>query len=235
MENYKTYQLMKEIPSDERPYEKCRAYGPGALSDAELLAVILRTGSKGCSALDLARRLLHTPICRDGIQGICGFTLAELMKQKGIGKVKGIQILCVAELSRRIAKSTAGRKLCFTSPDTIADYYMEDLRHEKQERIILIMLNTKGDLICDRQIFSGSVSSSLVSPRELFLEALKNEAVNIVLLHNHPSGDPSPSKEDLILTKRLCECGQILNIPVLDHIIIGDRRYFSFREGQLLH
>ncbi len=234
MEQIITGQLMRDLPSDERPYEKCRSYGPGALSDAELLAVVLRTGSKGQSALSLARRLLQTPNCRDGIQGICNYSLAELTKQKGIGAVKGIQILCVAELSRRIAKSTAGRRLCFSSPETIADYYMEDLRHEKQEKIILILLNTRGDMICDRVMYSGTVSFSPVSPREIFLEALRYEAVNIVLLHNHPSGDPTPSREDILLTKRLLECGRLLNVPLTDHIIIGDRKYLSFREEGLL-
>ncbi len=225
---------IKELPSDERPYEKCRQSGPGALSDAELLAVILRTGSKGMSSLSLARKLIQSEQCKDGIQGICNFTLKELMKLKGIGIVKGIQILCVGELSRRIAKSTARQKLSFTSPQSIADYYMEDLRHEKQEKIVLVLLDTRGNLINDKHIFSGSVSASLVSPREIFLEALKQEAVSVVLLHNHPSGDPTPSQEDMVLTSRLAQCGKLLNIPLTDHIIIGDRKYISFREKNLL-
>lgn len=225
---------IKELPSDERPYEKCRKNGPGTLSDAELLAIILRTGSKGMSSLSLARKLIQSEQCKDGIQGICNFTLNELMKLKGIGIVKGIQILCVGELSRRIAKSTARKRLSFTSPDSIADYYMEDLRHEKQEKIVLVLLDTRGNLIHDKYIFSGSISQSLASPREIFLEALKQEAVNVVLLHNHPSGDPTPSREDIALTSRIAQCGKLLNIPLTDHIIIGDRKYVSFREQKLL-
>ncbi len=228
------YQLIKELPSEERPYEKCCTYGPGALSDAELLAVILRTGTKGRSSLSLARQLLMSPQCKEGIQGLCRFSLAQLQKQKGIGKVKGIQILCVAELSRRIAKSTARNQLSFTSPESIANYYMEDMRHEKQERILLVLLNARGDLICDRFLFSGTISSAIASPREIFLEALKYEAVNLVLLHNHPSGDPSPSEEDIYLTARLSECGRLLDVPLMDHIIIGDRKYMSFREENLI-
>lgn len=227
-------ELIKEIPSDERPYEKCRQHGPGALSDAELLAVILRTGSKGMSSLSLARKLIQSEQCKDGIQGISNFTLKELMKLKGIGIVKGIQILCVGELSRRIAKSTAKKRLSFTSPGSIADYYMEDLRHEKQEKIVLVLLDTRGNFISDKYIFSGSISQSLASPREIFLEALKQEAVNVVLLHNHPSGDPTPSREDVAMTARVAQCGRLLDIPLTDHIIIGDRKYVSFREQKLL-
>lgn len=225
---------IKELPSDERPYEKCCQHGAGALSDAELLAVILRTGSKGMSSLSLARKLIQSEQCREGIQGICSYSIQELRKIKGIGQVKAVQILCVGELSRRISKSRARKKLSFTSPSSIADYYMEDLRYEKQEKIVLIMLDTRGNLIGDKSVFSGSVSSSLASPRELFLEAIKQEAVHIVLLHNHPSGDPSPSKEDIALTSRIAQCGKLLNIPLTDHIIIGDRKYVSFREQKLL-
>ncbi len=228
------HDLMKQLPADERPYEKCRCYGPGALSEAELLAVILRTGSRGRSALSLARTLLQSPKCRDGIQGITQFTLSELMREKGVGTVKGIQILCVAELSRRIAKSSAGKRLRFTSPKTVADYYMEDLRHKKQEQILLVLLNGRGELICDRRVFEGTVSASLVSPREIFLEAMKYDAVNLILLHNHPSGDPAPSKEDLALTERMAGCGRLMDMPLLDHIIIGDRNYYSFREEKRL-
>lgn len=227
-------ELIKDLPLDERPYEKCEKLGSQALSDGELLAVLLRTGSHGQSALALARRLLSLPECKCGIQGITHLRMNRLRELKGIGKVKAIQLLCLAELSRRIAKSSAGEQLSFTSPETIAAYYMEDLRHEQQEQILAVYLNTRGHLICDRRLFRGTVSASLASPREIFMEALRCEAANMILLHNHPSGDPTPSQPDMEITERVFESGKMLDIPLLDHIIIGDRRYFSFREARLL-
>lgn len=227
-------EMIKDLPLDERPYEKCEKLGAQALSDGELLAVLLRTGSQGQSALALARRLLSLPECKCGIQGITHLQMKRLCEQKGIGKVKAIQLLCLAELSRRIAKSSAGEQLSFTSPETIAAYYMEDLRHEKQEQILAVFLDTRGHFICDRKLFRGTVSASLASPREVFMEALRCEAANMILLHNHPSGDPTPSQADIQITQRIEEGGKMLDIPLLDHIIIGDRRYFSFREADLL-
>lgn len=225
---------MKELHESEQPYEKCLKYGTGALSDDELLAVIIRTGSKGEKSVELSKKILQLSDFDKSILGIHHLSIQELMKVKGIGKVKAIQIQCVAELSRRLAKATALNHLCFTTPATIADYYMEDLRHQVQEHLILVLLNTKSKLIKDILLTKGTVNSSLISPREIFIEAVKKDAVYIILIHNHPSGDPSPSNEDIAVTKRIKEAGQLIGILLIDHIIIGDNRYVSLKERGIL-
>lgn len=226
-----TASTMKNIPEEERPYEKCIAKGAAALSDAELLAVILRTGSRGESALELSRNVLAQN--RSGLLGIYHMSISDLQKIRGLGKVKAVQIKCVAELSRRIAKAGFSESVAFSDPFAVAEYYMEELRHEEQELLMLVMLNSKGRLIQDRVISKGTVNASLVSPREIFIEALRHQAVSILLLHNHPSGIPDPSREDLLLTERVRQAGAMLGIELLDHIIIGDRKSVSLREHGL--
>ncbi|HIQ95265.1 MAG TPA: DNA repair protein RadC [Candidatus Limivivens merdigallinarum] len=227
MTNEKT---MKDLPKDEKPYEKCLSFGPQHLTDAELLAVLLRSGVKGMSALELSRKLLTASGFRKGLVGLYQLDIDELKKLPGIGEVKAIQIKCLLELSRRISKMNFEEKLSFHDPMSIAQYYMEDFRHCQQEQIYLLMLDTKGKLLAEKVISKGTVNASLVSPREIFLEALSHHAVSIVLLHNHPSGDPAPSREDLLLTERIREAGEILGIELLDHLILGDLKFVSLRE-----
>lgn len=224
---------MKDIPNAERPYEKCLKQGAEALSDAELLAVLLRTGTKGENVLALAKRLLY----EDGGAGLLGihqFSFQSLMKLKGIGKVKAVQILCLSELAKRLSKASVEPRLRFSSSQSVAEYYMEDLRHRNQEVMKLLLLNSKAELIDETNISKGTVNASLVTPRELFVEAPKKEAVSMILLHNHPSGDPTPSRDDILTTKRISECGLLIGIELLDHIIIGNNCYVSFREENLL-
>lgn len=224
---------MKDIPNAERPYEKCLKQGVEALSDAELLAVLLRTGTKGENVLALAKRLLY----EDGGAGLLGihqFSFQSLMKLKGIGKVKAVQILCLSELAKRLSKASVEPRLRFSSSQSVAEYYMEDLRHRNQEVMKLLLLNSKAELIDETNISKGTVNASLVTPRELFVEALKKEAVSMILLHNHPSGDPTPSRDDILTTKRISECGLLIGIELLDHIIIGNNCYVSFQEENLL-
>ncbi|WP_346663525.1 DNA repair protein RadC [uncultured Merdimonas sp.] len=224
---------MKEIPKAERPYEKCEKLGAAALTDVELLAVLLRTGTRGENAISLAKRILYSA-GETGILGIHQFSMERLKKIKGIGRVKAIQISCISELSKRLAKASYSSALNFSRPDTIAQYYMEDLRHERQEVMKLLMLNSKARLIGETNISRGTVNSSLITPRELFIEALQKDAVSIVLLHNHPSGDPTPSREDMLTTKRILDAGALIGIELLDHIIIGNNCYISFREEGIL-
>ena len=224
---------MKDIPNAERPYEKCLKQGAKTLSDAELLAVLLRTGTKGENVLALAKRLLY----QDGGAGLLGihqFSFQSLMKLKGIGKVKAVQILCLSELAKRLSKASVEPRLRFSSSQSVAEYYMEDLRHRNQEVMKLLLLNSKAELIDETNISKGTVNASLVTPRELFVEALKKEAVSMILLHNHPSGDPTPSRDDILTTKRISECGLLIGIELLDHIIIGNNCYVSFQEENLL-
>lgn len=217
----------------ERPYEKCERKGAGSLSDVELLAVLLRTGTKGENAISLAGRILYHA-GETGILSIHQFSIERLMKIKGIGKVKAIQISCISELAKRLSKACAQEALCFAHPETIARYYMEDLRHEKQEHMKLLMLNSKSKLLGETDISKGTVNASLITPRELFIEALQKNAVAIIILHNHPSGDPTPSKEDMLTTKRIREAGALIGIELLDHIVIGNNCYMSFREEGIL-
>ncbi len=225
---------MNEIREEERPYEKCLVHGASHLTNAELLAVLLRTGTKGLNALELSRTLLQYSDDEESILAIHHLSLQKLLKIKGIGKVKAIQILCLSELARRLAKATAKDGLVFNKPSTIAEYYMEDMRHQKQEYMKLLMLNTKGSLIGESNITKGTVNASLVSPRELFIEALEYGAVSIILIHNHPSGDPSPSQNDIYVTKQIKEAGKLIGIELLDHIIIGNNCYISFAEEQMI-
>ena len=204
------------------------------MTDSELLAVLLRTGTRGENALQLADKILHPVFSQKGVLNLHQWTYEQLMQIKGIGKVKAIQILCLAELSRRLAKATAQEGLNFSNPASIARYYMEDLRHEKQEVMKLLMLNSKSRLIGETDISKGTVNASLITPRELFIEALQKNAVSIVIMHNHPSGDPTPSREDMLTTKRILDAGALIGIELLDHIIIGNNCYISFREEGLL-
>ena len=225
---------MKSMPASERPYEKCEAYGAGVLSDAELLAVILRTGTRSMSSLELARELLLKFGSRRGLGFLREVTREELTSVPGIGSVKATELLAAGELSRRIARAEKRGDIALGRPKAIASYFMEDLCYLDHEEMWVAMFNTKNRLIHTETVSMGTVNASLASPREIFLNALRHHAVFVVLLHNHPSGDPEPSAADIELTKRLAEAGALLHIPVMDHIIIGDHCYLSFRERGLL-
>ncbi len=225
---------MKGLPESERPYEKCMLYGAQALSDAEILAAILGNGTQGKSALELGREILYERPGKEGLLGLSRLDEKQLQKIPGIGKTKAARLLCIFELARRISKETAANRLDFSNPRSVADYYMEDMRHLRQEQLLLIMLNGRNKLIKDKILFKGTVNQSFASPREVFLEALKAEAVYIILLHNHPSGDTTPSKADILMTRQMKEAGDLMGIRLLDHIIIGDRSYTSLCNQGLL-
>jgi DNA repair protein RadC len=226
--------VIRDLPAGERPYEKCEHDGPGALSNAELLAVILRTGSRGESSTALAGRILRST-SPQGILGLLHLTMPELMEIRGVGRVKAVELLCVCELSKRIWHSLAAAQVReFTSPEQIAGFYMEEMRHLEQEELHVLMLNNKNALIRDVSLFRGTVNLSVASPREVFLEALRNRAVGIALIHNHPSGDPMPSDADREFTRRIREAGEMIGIRLIDHLIIGDQNYFSFSEWGIL-
>ena len=225
---------IKSTNKENRPYEKLISKGPEALTDSELLAIIIRTGTYDKTSVELADEILNLSKGQ-GVIGLINLSVKELMKVKGIGMAKAVQIRSIAELSRRIAKShfSFTKTKEFISPDIIAGYYMEDMRHLTTEHLMMVMLNTKYRFIGDYELSKGTVNSSLASPREAYIEALKYEAVYIVLLHNHPSGDPTPSREDLITTKRMKDAGNIIGISLIDHIIIGDNKYISLKQQNL--
>ena len=225
---------MNEIPCTERPYERYEQIGASALSNSELLAIILRTGAKDNDILSLVAEIIN--LCDSGrnIARLVNIDENELLSIKGIGRIKAAQIICIGELAKRISLSKAEKNLSFCYAKTIAAYYMERLRHFQQERFVLAMLDAKNKLIKDEIISIGTISSTLVSPRDIFKTALRYNAVNIIVLHNHPSGDSRPSKEDIDITGRLVSAGNILGLKVLDHIIIGDKEYYSFKEKGMI-
>ncbi|MCI1306325.1 MAG: DNA repair protein RadC [Lachnospiraceae bacterium] len=225
---------IRQIPDGERPYEKCLRLGPEGLTDAELLAVILRTGTKGISSIRLADEVLDLCRFNRGLTGIYHLSVDQLCSISGVGRVKALQVICIGELSKRIAQTSAAGGLNFCDPATIAAYYMETMRHEEQEVVRCMMLNVKNRMLGDVLLTRGTVNLSLISPRELFISALSFHAVHMILVHNHPSGDASPSDEDIRVTRRIRDAGELLGIDLLDHIIIGDRCYTSLREQYIL-
>ena len=225
---------MKELPVSERPYEKCVRYGPEALSDSELLAVVIRTGSQGEKAVDLADRVLCS-LPERHLGGLFHISLAQLQEIRGIGPVKAVQLKCMAEFSKRMVRSRipVSRLQC-NEPEQIAAYYLPQMRYLETEQVLMLVLDGKDAMRGEIVISNGSFNSSMAAPREIFYNAIKNKAVNIILLHNHPSGDPTPSREDMVMTKRVSDIGQMIGITLLDHIVIGDNRYISFRESGYL-
>lgn len=229
----KQFLTQKELPVSERPYEKCERFGPEFLSDAELLAVLIRSGSKSERAVELAIRILNHPGQKHGLTGLYHFTQTELRKIKGIGKVKAAQIACAVELSKRLNSAVPAQKEEFNCPETIAAAYMEQLCHKRTEEILLLFLDTKGRKIADEVISKGTVNNAILDPREVLTAALRHEAVYLVVLHNHPSGIATPSEADIRVTRRLYEACEIVGIGLRDHIVIGEHCYFSMRERGL--
>lgn len=225
---------MQEKNKKMLPFEKSRKYGISALEDGELLAAMLRTGVKGMGVMELSEMILNSPKENPGLLGLNYLTEEELRQIEGIGEVKAFQLLCMVELARRMAKEEKKKGLCFNRPETIADYYMQDFRCMTQENLMLLLLNSRNALIKEILLTKGTVNASVADPRDIFIKALKYQAVSIILMHNHPSGNPSPSREDILLTRRISEAGNIIGIKLNDHIVLGDNCYFSFREKGII-
>ena len=223
--------MIKDLPMEERPREKLKSLGTGALSNAELLAILIRSGHKKESAVQVAMRILAQG---GGLRSLPDLSLEELQRFKGIGPDKAVTIKAALELGCRLATSPRETTGSITNPRQAADLFMEELRYKKKEYFKILLLNTKNHVISKEEISVGSLSASIVHPREIFSTPLRKSAASIILYHNHPSGDPSPSQEDLQVTRRLVEAGNILGVGVRDHIIIGDGCYFSFKEKGLL-
>ena len=223
---------MKNLPESERPYEKFLKYGEMKLSDAELLAIILKNGTMKETSLDVAQRILQGN--HGNLLNLYDLSYRDFMKISVIGKVKAIQLKAVAELSRRIAQTKSGYQFQMNTPASIADYYMERLRHSKEEILMCAYFDAKCFFLGDVQISKGSVNYAYVSPRDIFRYALDYESVQFVLIHNHPSGDSTPSEDDIRITNRIEKGAQILELELVDHIIIGDNNYYSFHENKLL-
>ena len=221
---------IKNLPESERPYEKLLSEGAEYLSDAELLAVIIKNGTKEENSLRIAEKILQGN--HKNLLNLYDLSLRELMQFSGIGTVKAIQLKAVAELSKRIAKTSSGYQLKMDTPSTIANYYMEQLRHKKEEVLLCAFFDSKCKFLGDALVSKGSVNYAYVSPRDIFYQAFDHKAVLFIILHNHPSGDPTPSEDDLRITRRIQKGAQILELEMVDHIIIGDNKYYSFKEHQ---
>lgn len=219
--------MIKNVPKEDRPRERAVRLGPNHLTNQELLAILLGSGSKEESVMTLAGRvLMHF----EGLKLLHDATIEELTAIKGIGPAKGVQILAAIELGRRMSQYKPHEKYVIRSPDDGASFIMEELRTLKQENFVALFLNTKNQVIHRQTIFVGSLNASIVHPREVFREAVKRAAASIIVAHNHPSGDPTPSQEDIQVTRRLVESGKMIGIELLDHLIIGDRKFVSLKE-----
>lgn len=223
---------VNDIPLNERPVEKLLQFGVESLSNEELLAILLRTGTKGENVIALSKRLL---IELDGLDGLLNVSFEEASKIKGIKKVKACQIITMMELFNRFKTLKSQKEnLKISSPKDVSTLLINEMSNFKQEVFKLILLNTKNIIIGTKDVFKGTLNSSIVHPREVFKEAVQRGSANIIVCHNHPSGDPNPSKEDIDITLRLKECGNIMGIGLLDHIIIGNNKYVSLKEKGII-
>lgn len=222
---------IKSLPAEERPMEKGLFQGMDRLSNAELLALLINSGTADKSAIALAEEVLGRG---KGIFGLRDMTAQELMEIRGIGEGKAARILASLELGKRVSSILPRDMVSIDSPESIAVLFMEELRHLKQETFRILLLNAKGEVISTEIISTGELTSTLVHPREVFRPAVKKSAAAVVLVHNHPSGDPQPSREDIETTSRLQECGKMMGIRVIDHIVIGDGIYVSMMSEGLM-
>lgn len=218
---------IREIPLDDRPRERLLKYGANALSVAELLAIVLRTGVHGCNAIELASHLLSQ---HGGLRGVSSMTVEEIAAVHGLGPAKAAQIKAAIEFGRRLVSASEEERPRIGSPLDVYNLLGPSLREERREHFVALLMDTKNGVIRQRTISIGDLSSSLVHPREVFVEAIRGSAASIIVAHNHPSGDPTPSPEDMAVTRRLKEAGDLLGIDLLDHIVLGDNRWVSLRE-----
>lgn len=222
---------IKEMPIEERPREKIINYGINSLSNAELVAVLLRTGHQQKSAIDLAQELLNT---FGGLTEVNTITYEELIKIKGIGRSKACQLLASVEIAKRLSSYKMKRQMKIKKPSDLNRYLKDELRNLKKEKFMVILLNVKNEVISKNTISIGNLDTSIVHPREVFNIAIKKSAASMILVHNHPSGDPTPSTNDKNITNRLLEVGKIVGIDILDHLIFGDNCFYSFKEHELI-
>ncbi len=222
---------IKELPGSERPYEKAMNYGVSVLSDAELLAVILRSGTKEKTSVELAREILNLSEVYPGLLGLYHASRPELTKLVGIGDVKALELLCVVEIAKRLSRMCRSNGNEFHSPKELALYFMEDMRSLETEHFYVALFDASGRLLKAEDMFRGTISQAIISPREALRLALIHDAFAMVILHNHPSGDPTPSPEDHQTTTIFSQACEQVGIRLYDHIIIGDNTYLSYLES----
>ncbi|MFC3750629.1 DNA repair protein RadC [Paenibacillus sp. GCM10012306] len=219
--------MLRDLPHEERPRERMMHYGAESLSQAELLAILLRTGTHQESAIHVAQRILSQV---GGLRQLADLSIKEMTEIKGIGPAKAVQLKAGIELGRRMANSRLTEPVIIRSPQDAAEILTEQLRYLQKEHFVCLFLNTKNHVIAQETLSMGSLNASIVHPREVFRAAIKCSSASIICAHNHPSGDPTPSPEDIALTGRLLRAGEIVGIDVLDHLIIGDKGFVSLKE-----
>lgn len=218
---------IKELPSCERPRERLRESGPASLSNSELLAIILRTGTSSENVLSLAGRVL---VRFGGLVGLARASFGELCAERGVGQAKAAQLKAALELGRRLVSTQPEERAVVRSPHDVANLLMAEMGLLEQEQLRVVLLNAKNQVISIAEVYKGSVSTSLIRTSEVFREAVRENCPAIIVVHNHPSGDPTPSSEDIRVTEQLVEAGRALDIEVLDHLIIGEQRFVSLKE-----
>ncbi|MBI4301832.1 MAG: DNA repair protein RadC [Chloroflexi bacterium] len=222
--------LIRDLPTRERPRERLRDYGAPFLSTTELMAIILRTGTPSESVLNMSARLLAH---YGGLAGIARASFAELCQEHGLGEAKAAQLKAALELGRRLLSTQPEERLMIRSPQDVANLLLGEMGFLEQEQLRVVLLNTKNEVLAIPEVYRGSVSSAQLRVAELFREAVHHNCLALVVVHNHPSGDPTPSPEDVQITEQIVEAGKLLDIEVLDHIIIGQQRYISLKEKGL--
>lgn len=221
---------IKELPSGERPRERLLSYGPQALANAELLAIILRTGTRDENVIRVAQRLLAT---FGGLTGLARASNSELIKAKGLGSAKVAQVKAALELGRRLVVEAPEERHQIRSPADAANLLMTEMSLLEQEHMRVMLLDTKNRVLATKEVYKGSLNTSLIRVGELFREAVRANCASLIVVHNHPSGDPTPSPEDVAVTKQIVEAGRLLDVDVLDHVIIGQGRFVSLKERGL--
>ncbi len=222
--------LIRELPAQERPRERLKKYGAASLSNSELLAIVLRTGAASESVLNLSARLLAR---FGGLDGLAKAGFNEFCAQRGLGPAKAAQLKAALELGRRSASTQTQERLAVKCPEDIANLLQAEMSLLEQEELRLVLLDSKNQVLTVTHLYKGSVNTSLVRISELFRDAVRENCPALIAVHNHPSGDPTPSQEDIRITEQMIEAGKMLDIEVLDHIIIGHRRYVSLKERGL--
>ena len=218
---------IKQLPTSERPYEKLKMYGPKILSNSELLAIIIKTGTKEESSISLAQKILGIKNEKNDLTFLQDLSIEELCKIKGIGKVKAIQIIAVCELAKRMSRPINTENIKIKNTQDVANLLMNELSYEKREIAKVIILNSKNIVLKMIDVSYGGTSYAILEPKEVLLEAIKIGAPKIILVHNHPSGDPTPSKMDYIATDKIYEAAEVMGIQLLDHVIIGKGKFTS--------
>jgi DNA repair protein RadC len=223
--------MIRDLPNGERPRERLKEYGPRYLSNTELIAILLRTGVKGENVLSMASRLLAKT---EGLAGLGRKTFTELCAERGLSEAKACQLLAALELGRRFVSLAPQERAVIHSPQDVANLVMAEMASLDQEHLRVLLLNTKNEVLSIQEIYVGNVNSSMVRPSEVFRPAVRDNAPSIIVVHNHPSGDPTPSPEDVSITRELVSAGELLSIELLDHLVIGyGNRFISLNEKRL--